>query len=63
MAETFTIADIALYAYTHRAERGGFDLDRYPAIGRWLQRIADQEGHVLPNRTEVTQQPSSSYPT
>lgn len=46
VAETFTIADIALYAYTHRAERGGFDLDRYPAIGRWLQRIAAQEGHV-----------------
>jgi glutathione S-transferase len=46
VAEKFTIADIALYAYTHCAQRGGFDLDRYPAIGRWLQRIAAQEGHV-----------------
>jgi glutathione S-transferase len=34
-----TLADIALYAYTHVAEDGGFDLSRYPAIGRWLTRV------------------------
>ena len=35
-----TIADIALYAYTHVADEGGFDLDRFPAIQSWLSRIA-----------------------
>ena len=42
----FTIADIALYAYTHVADEGGFDLSRYPMIGRWVQRIAAQPGYV-----------------
>jgi glutathione S-transferase len=41
-----SIADIALYAYTHVAGEGGFDLERYPSIGRWLSRVADQPGHV-----------------
>ncbi|MFX5414226.1 glutathione binding-like protein, partial [Acinetobacter baumannii] len=35
----FTIADIALYAYTHVAEEGGFDLKLYPNIQEWCQRI------------------------
>ena len=43
----YSIADIALYAYTHVAEEGGFDLGRYPAIRAWLDRVADQPGHVL----------------
>ena len=42
----YTIADIALYAYTHVAGEGGFDLTRYPAIGGWLARVAAQPGHV-----------------
>jgi hypothetical protein len=37
----------ALYAYTHIAADGGFDLSRYPAIGRWLDPVAAQPGHVL----------------
>ena len=41
-----SIADIALYAYTHVAEEGGFDLADYPAIGAWLARVADEPGHV-----------------
>ena len=41
-----TIADIALYAYTHTANEAGFDLAAYPAIGRWLARIAAQPGHI-----------------
>jgi glutathione S-transferase len=41
-----TLADIALYAYTHVAGEGGFDLGRYPAIGAWLQRVAGEPGHV-----------------
>ena len=42
----YTIADIALYAYTHVAGEGGFDLEGYPAIRAWLERVAAQPGHV-----------------
>jgi glutathione S-transferase len=45
--DCYTIADIALYAYTHVAGNGGFDLSRYPAVCRWLDRVATQSGHVL----------------
>ena len=41
-----TLADIALYAYTHTAAEGGFTLADYPAIVRWLARVAAQPGHV-----------------
>ncbi len=41
-----TLADISLYAYTHVAEEGGFDLERYPAIRGWLARVAAEPGHV-----------------
>jgi glutathione S-transferase len=41
-----TLADIALYAYTHVADEGGFDLGAYPAIRAWLERVASQPGHV-----------------
>jgi glutathione S-transferase len=41
-----TLADIALYGYTHVAEEGGFELDRYPGIRAWLERIAALPGHV-----------------
>lgn len=42
----FSIADITLYAYTHVAHQGGFDLAAYPAIGRWLARVQAQPGYV-----------------
>jgi len=42
----YSIADIALYAYTHVAGEGGFDLSPYPAIGAWLERVAAEPGHV-----------------
>jgi glutathione S-transferase len=42
----YTIADIALYAYTHVAHEGGFDLSSYHAINGWLDRVAAQPGHV-----------------
>jgi glutathione S-transferase len=45
-AGRYTIADIALYAYTHVAHEGGFDLEQYPAIRDWLERVAAQPGHV-----------------
>ena len=38
VADRFTVADIALYAYTHVAHEGGFELGGYPAIGAWLER-------------------------
>jgi glutathione S-transferase len=44
--DTFSIADIALYAYTHTAEEGGYDLAPYPGIRKWLARIAALSGHV-----------------
>lgn len=42
----FSIADIALYAYTHVADEGGFDLGRYDAVSAWLARVRGQPGHV-----------------
>jgi glutathione S-transferase len=47
VAERYTIADIALYAYTHVAQEGGFDLSSYPSIRAWLERVAAEPGHVL----------------
>jgi len=44
--EAYCIADIALYGYTHSAADGGFDLAAYPAVTRWLGRVASQPGHV-----------------
>ena len=41
-----SIADIALYAYTHVAHEGGFDLGAYPAVRAWLDRVASSPGHV-----------------
>ena len=45
-AGRYTIADIALYAYTHTANETVFDLTGFPAIRAWLKRVADQPGHV-----------------
>ncbi len=44
--EAYSVADIALYAYTHKAEEGGYDLGPFPGIGRWLRRVVAQPGHV-----------------
>ena len=46
VGERYTIADICLYAYTHVADEGGFDMRRYEAIRGWLDRVAGQPGHV-----------------
>jgi glutathione S-transferase len=46
VADALSLADIALYAYTHVAHEGGFELDRYPAIRGWLERVAAEPGHV-----------------
>lgn len=44
--DAFSIADIALYAYTHVAFEGGFDLQPYTAVSKWLQRIEDRPRYV-----------------
>ncbi len=43
---SYSVADIALFAYTHVAGEGGFDLTHYPAVRAWLERVADQAGHI-----------------
>ena len=44
--DAMTVADIALYAYTHVADEGGFDLAPYPGVTAWLARVAAEPGHV-----------------
>ena len=46
VGEEMTLADIALYAYTHVAPEGGFDLGRFPAVQAWVDRVAAVPGHV-----------------
>ena len=46
VGERYSIADISLYAYTHVAHEGDFDLEPYPAIRAWIERVATQPGHV-----------------
>ncbi|TCQ80954.1 glutathione S-transferase [Ochrobactrum sp. BH3] len=46
VGNSLTVADIALYAYTHEAHRGGFNMELYPAVNAWLARVVADEGHV-----------------
>src|SRR5215210_3160255 len=46
VGDRYSIADIALYAYTHVAEEGGFDLEGFPAIRAWFERVASQPGYM-----------------
>jgi glutathione S-transferase len=46
VGERYSIADVALYAYTHVADEGGFDLAGLPAVRAWLERVRGQPGHV-----------------
>jgi glutathione S-transferase len=46
VGSAMSLADIALYGYTHVAHEGGFSLDAYPAIRAWLDRVAAEPGHV-----------------
>lgn len=46
VATRFTIADVALYAYTHVAPDGGFDLEPYPGVCAWLERVEAEPGIV-----------------
>jgi glutathione S-transferase len=46
VGERYSVADIALYAYTHVADEAELDLAPFPAVRRWLARVADQPRHV-----------------
>jgi glutathione S-transferase len=45
-ADRYTVADIALYAYTHLAHECDFDIESFPAIRAWLDRVASEPSHV-----------------
>ena len=47
VGDRYTVADISLFAYTHVAGEGEFDLEPYPWIRAWLDRVAGQPGHIL----------------
>ena len=59
VAERFTVADIALYAYTHCAEEGGFELAAYDALEPWFRRVRAQPGHHPLNCVPVRTGPGS----
>ena len=44
--ESYSVADVALYAYTHKAGEGGYELTPYPGIQAWISRVAAEPGHV-----------------
>jgi glutathione S-transferase len=46
VGDHYSIADIALYAYTHVADEGGFDLDGFPAVLAWMERVSSQPGYI-----------------
>lgn len=46
VGDSVTVADLALYAYTHVADEGGFEIARYEAIGAWLERVRSLPGYT-----------------
>jgi glutathione S-transferase len=46
VGEGYTLADLALYGYVHCAHEGGLEMDRFPAVERWLERVRQQPGHM-----------------
>ncbi|BAY61872.1 glutathione S-transferase domain-containing protein [Calothrix brevissima NIES-22] len=50
VGERYTIADIALFAYTHVADEGGFDLTQFSAIQAWIERVKSQSGYISINQ-------------
>jgi glutathione S-transferase len=55
--ERYTIADITLYAYTHCADEGGFDLSAYACLKSWFVRVEGQSGYLPIDQTPVTKRP------
>lgn len=50
VGERYTIADIALFAYTHVADEGGFDLTQFPAVQAWIEKVKTQPGYININQ-------------
>lgn len=46
VGERYTIADIALYSYSHMADQGGFDMSQFPHIKAWCDRVQSQPNHI-----------------
>ena len=46
VADRYTIADIAIYGYTHVAHEAGYDIRSYANIGAWFERVQQQRGYV-----------------
>jgi glutathione S-transferase len=46
VGDRYTLADLALFGYVHVSEEGGIDMDRFPAVQRWLDRIREQPGFM-----------------
>lgn len=46
VGDKYTVADIALYGYTHVVDEAGLSLEDYPGVARWVERVAAQPGHV-----------------
>ncbi|MBD2438379.1 glutathione S-transferase family protein [Nostoc sp. FACHB-110] len=55
VGDRYTIADIALFAYTHVADEGGFDLSKFPAIQKWIERIKAQPGYINISQEPIPQ--------
>lgn len=51
LGDRYTLADIALYAYTHVAHEGGFDLRGYPTVNAWLERVQQQPRYIAIGQT------------
>lgn len=51
VGERYTIADICLFAYTHVADEGGFDLTLFPAIQAWIERVKAQPDYISITQT------------
>ena len=46
VGDSYTLADLALFGYVHVADEGGIEMDRFPAVQRWLDRVREQPGHM-----------------
>lgn len=53
VGETYTAADISVFAYVHCSETGGFDLKKYAEVGAWCKRIQSQQGHIAIDKLPV----------
>ena len=46
VGDAYTLADLAVFGYVHVAHEGGIEMDRFPAVQRWIERVAEQPGYM-----------------